>query len=134
MEKKPDFKVKAKEYAQLIKHCGPLLIEACELDFEAGCNFTHDTYVTPLQSQLSEAEKRIKELEELGQLEEDNQTLTEVLNQCTNDLNKSQSENERLLSALKDLSEFIERLGISPAAGFEYRKNAKQLINEIEKQ
>lgn len=56
---KPDFKAKAAEYSDLIKHQDAIHKEACELDFVAGCEFTHDDYVLPLQKENEELEAKL---------------------------------------------------------------------------
>jgi hypothetical protein len=66
-EQKPDFKSAAiahvtKIYGSCKANDYPDYIRVDS--FVAGCDKIWTDYVTPLQSQLSEAEKRIKELEE----------------------------------------------------------------------
>jgi hypothetical protein len=77
---KPDFKSKSKEYAGLISHCGPLLIEACELDFEAGCNFVFNEMVIPLrkivQDGITVYQDDVKDLrQQITDLQEENAAL-----------------------------------------------------------
>jgi hypothetical protein len=124
-ELKPDFEKLAKFVIGLStlygKHDAPIgssqrsYYETEINGFKSGASYTYNTYVTPFQSQLSEAEKRIKELE---------LTLSGTTFFDPDEVLKSK--NERLLSALKE------------AVGHVYDKEAfkrfKQLINSLEKQ
>lgn len=122
MEKKPEIPITEDSFAEGIVRC---LESAITTNLQ---RFIHDEFefnydqpsrenviksakevyqaiVTPLQSQLSEAEKRIAELEERNDC--DRRTLL-------NERQKHGSENERLLSALKELKAFcVQEIAIT---------------------
>lgn len=89
--------------------------------YKTACEHIWTNYVTPLQYQLSEAEKRIKVIDE-----EANHWMNQCLDKCAK-LDKAQSQNERLLSALKErewidvkerLPEYMETCIIHTDVGF----------------